>query len=622
MNILATNDLQKQKIINLVNSDRIAPAIKLLKKICKANEFDDEAWLLLGDLNGKLAKYSESIKCFKKAIKARPENDQAHFMLGFALQHMGKHIGAIDSYKAAIQINHNRSDARANLGSAMLMLNRYEEALDVSLDALKTEESDISAIMNVGNAYYGLNDFSSAEKYFRRALEIEPDNYDAHIGMGGVFEKKNDPVSAIDFYRSAVTLRPDSPQANNNLALALYSNMNPDEAIHYYKEAIRIDATYTPALLNLGLAYKNKGMMEDSEYTYNQILKIEPKNIAVLYNLGHIAELSGQLDKAINFYQRILSSKALGVDSEYFEAHKSMATIFLSLAEFDKGWEHYAYREAAVLKSVNDIDVSQLSGKTISIYGEQGLGDEIFFLRFAPLLQQQNIKIRYKSGEKISSILSRVSCIDVLNENAEDTDVSLPVGDLPMLLGMTKGSDCPAPLKLTPSAQHVEKIKLMLAEVGPPPYIGVTWRAGTKSNHNYLFKYIDEKLLANTIKPIKGTVLILQRLPENDELKNFLFELGREATDLSGMNEDLEDMLALLSVIDVYVGVSNTNMHLCAGLGKPCNVLVPNPPEWRWMNSGSTSPWYPGFHVYHQSYDGGWKDALDQLTCDLECVEL
>jgi hypothetical protein len=83
------------------------------------------------------------------------------------------------------------------------------------------------------------------------------------------------------------------------------------------------------------------------------------------------------------------------------------------------------------------------------------------------------------------------------------------------------------------------------------------------------------------------------------------------------LNENLEDMVALLAELDEYVGVSNTNMHLMAGLGKTARVLVANPPEWRWMGAGDASPWFPGFRLYRQNQDGAWDGALDRLVTDL-----
>ena len=93
--------------------------------------------------------------------------------------------------------------------------------------------------------------------------------------------------------------------------------------------------------------------------------------------------------------------------------------------------------------------------------------------------------------------------------------------------------------------------------------------------------------------------------------------LGREAYDLMALNDDLEDMLAALSLLDEYVTVSNTNVHLRIGAGGTCRVLVPNPAEYRWMSGGDESPWFPGSKVYRQRVDGDWGGAFAALIEDL-----
>jgi hypothetical protein len=76
-------------------------------------------------------------------------------------------------------------------------------------------------------------------------------------------------------------------------------------------------------------------------------------------------------------------------------------------------------------------------------------------------------------------------------------------------------------------------------------------------------------------------------------------------------------MLAALEVLDEHVCVSNTNVHLRAGLGRASRVLVPYPPEFRWMNAGAESPWFPGSPVYRETAEDGWAPALAALARDL-----
>ena len=97
----------------------------------------------------------------------------------------------------------------------------------------------------------------------------------------------------------------------------------------------------------------------------------------------------------------------------------------------------------------------------------------------------------------------------------------------------------------------------------------------------------------------------------------FAAALGRDAHDFSDLNDDLELMTGLLSLVDEYIGVSNTNMHLRAAVGRSARVLVPCPADRRWMAADAASPWFPGFSIYRQSLAGEWDDALDSLERDI-----
>jgi len=161
-----------------------------------------------------------------------------------------------------------------------------------------------------------------------------------------------------------------------------------------------------------------------------------------------------------------------------------------------------------------------------------------------------------------------------------------------------------------------------LSAFGPPPYFAVTWRGGTPPRDQVgaswaLYKSIPIERLATALRDIPCSVVVIQRNPQRAELQAFRAALGRDAHDFSDLNDDLELMTGLLSLVDDYVGVSNTNMHLRAAVGRSARVLVPCPAEWRWMAAGAASPWFPGFSIYRQSLAGEWDDALESLERDL-----
>jgi hypothetical protein len=156
-------------------------------------------------------------------------------------------------------------------------------------------------------------------------------------------------------------------------------------------------------------------------------------------------------------------------------------------------------------------------------------------------------------------------------------------------------------------------MRARLESVGPGPWTAVTWRAGVPG---ITLREVPPASLGNTLAGVPGTVLIVQRKPAPDDVAAFNGALGRAAADFSDVNDDLEAMLALMALVDRYVSVSNTNVHLRASAGKPSHVLVPHPPEWRWFAEG-TSPWFPDASVYRQGTDGNWSGALTELAKDI-----
>jgi hypothetical protein len=158
----------------------------------------------------------------------------------------------------------------------------------------------------------------------------------------------------------------------------------------------------------------------------------------------------------------------------------------------------------------------------------------------------------------------------------------------------------------------------------------VTWQAGLIGQERvewkgiYAAKRVAPDRLGAVLRPLACTIVSLQRKPEASDLAALEAAAGRPVLELSAINEDLPDALALLSLLDDYVGVSNTNMHLLAGIeglarieGPRAHVLLETLAEWRWGIAGDSSPWFPRFHLYRATQQEGWSLALARLTQDL-----
>jgi hypothetical protein len=302
----------------------------------------------------------------------------------------------------------------------------------------------------------------------------------------------------------------------------------------------------------------------------------------------------------------------LALRVEFPAARWNLALVDLAEGKFADGWMNYLFRPTVDRKTVPLVELPQdLTGTLIEIIDEQGLGDVLFFLRFAPMLRARGAALRYDADPRIAGIVSRMLEFGSASPTARMLRAAL--GDLPYLLN---AESVPPPLHVPVLADRNAAVAAKLRAAGPPPYLGLTWRAGQRTE-GFLFKEVALEALGRALAPAPGTFVSVQRNPQADDYARLEQAAGRKIADLSAYNDDLEDMLALMHLLDDYVGVSNTNMHLRAAAGRSARVLVPNPAEYRWMAAGAGSPWFPEFSVYRQAPTGSWDVALTRLAGDL-----
>ena len=520
----------------------------------------------------------------REILATTPDHADALHLLGAIAARRGEGSQAIELFGRALAAKPDFAKAHSNLGAVLLRQGETERAID----------------------------------HIEKAIELAPDMADAHNNLGNALLKCARLEDAAKAFARAIEAAPGDTLAYSNLGALLMRHGKVDEAITRFEKAIELDPGLVMAHNNLGNALKEKGDFEGAATCLRRALELDPNFAEVHGNLGTVYKSLGRLDEALACHD-----KALELKPDFDRARFHRALLLLVQGRFEEGWEAYLFRPSAQTQAANlhrQTLPRDLTGRHIYLRRDQGLGDELFFLRFAPELAGRGARIVYQAGVGIASIVERLPFIDkvvVEDDRTEQEGLRVSAGDLPYLLETISAADLPPPVALTPAPGHIEAMRGRLASFGPPPYIGVTWRAGVKNEPGAVFKLAPLGEIAEALRPSNATVLVLQRNPEPGEIEEFGHGLGREAHDLTALNDDLEDMLALLALLDEYVTVSNTNVHLRAGAGGTCRVLVPNPAEYRWMAEGDESPWFPGSKVYRQGVDGDWGTAFRALTEDL-----
>ena len=632
-------------------------------------------------------KLDSATDAYRQALTIAPGHPGALKLLGAALLQLGQPHEAVGYLEHAARTLRDHADVSGALAQAYFALGRFEEARAAFRKASRLDPRDVQFPLGVANSLAMQGNFRDAETALRKLGARFPNEALIWFNLGNVMRDQKRPAEAIDSYRQALVLDAGLADARNNLAGVLHALPRFDEAEREYRACIELAPDYLAARLNLASLMIDLGRCGEAETLCRDAVERAP-NVAEAHMLlgaalGHqgrmldalachrkVVEMSPRSQEAIEVYAAALSgagccseawhwfARALSANPNSIRAHQSFSSALLAAGRFEEGWAEYGYRPALVRfrETFPDIPLSRtlppdLSGKHICVVREQGLGDEIFFLRYAPQLSAGGARVTYRASNKIGSLLARAPCLArVLEESAAlpPADAVILVGDLPHALSARPASAIPGivfvnaelpqenlpsrnaafqpavppSIELKPLDEKIEDVRERLAAAGAPPYLGITWRAGTPPREQgveswKLYKEVAIPLLAEALKAFPGTFLNLQRMPAPGDAERFSAALGRPAHDFTDLNEDLEGMLALLALIDEYAGVSNTNMHLRAGAGRTARVLVPCPAEWRWMNAGPSSPWFPGFAIYRQSSQGDWSAALAALRRDL-----
>ena len=487
----------------------------------------------------------------------------------------------------------------------------FREALRLSAEFPEPHGSLASILMEEG-------EFAEAARHFERALQGRPAVYAWHLGLGLARSHLDDPAAAADAFRRATELDPRAPEAHNNLGTALLSAGDLPRAEASLRRCIALAPAHSHAWTNLGNALRRSGRAREAEEAYRRATQGEPPLPIAWVNLGNALKDADRFGEAMEAYARAeATSPALA------EVHLSRAIACLATGDLERGWDEYRWRfgappDPAVRERLRE---AVRAGNPIEVQGEQGLGDVLFFLRWASALRAQGAKLSFRGDPRLFPLLARSGAFHRFLgvEPRVEGALALPSGDLPWATHGLTGPHPPA-FPLEASGEALDAAGRLLGAAGPPPYVGVAWRAGLplQGSAEHLHKMVPLEALGEALRSVPGTIVSLQRNANAEETAALAKHAGRPVADAGAVNADLDAILGLLARLDEYAGVSSTNVHLRAGLGLGARVLVPVPPEWRYGRTGATSPWFAGFTLYREGRERGWTPALDTLAADLQ----
>jgi tetratricopeptide (TPR) repeat protein len=495
-----------------------------------------------------------------------------------------------------------------------------EEGRSPLPDRLPPETRSIEEMLQAGQTAYQAGDYAKAEQTCRHILAQDSTHASAWHVLGLVMENTGRKEPAVQYLHEAVRLKPDFAEAHHNLGIVLQSIGRSAEAIQASRRSLILAPHNADAHVNIGDALRDSGRPDDAIAEYQAALRLKPKHPEALNNLGMVClDLGRPAEAAPHF------NAALALDPDYAPAHRNMALVHLLAGEYDSGWAEYEWRwktkPFARPKLPGPLwDGEDLTGKTILIHTEQGLGDSLQFVRYLRILRDRGARVLLGCPPKLEPLLKTLPDIDQLIVEGQPLpafDVHAPLLSLPHLLRLPDPQDSPRPPYLTANPKLIEQWKAELSELGGFK-VGINWQ-GSPANKKDPVRSIP---LAHflPLADVPGVHLIsLQKGFGREQLSNA--ERGDRILDLGSRLDEstgpFMDTAALLHGLDLLITADTAVAHLAGALNRPVWVALSKAPDWRWRLSGETTPWYPSMRLFRQTTLGEWEDVFTCIASEL-----
>ncbi|MBF0613882.1 MAG: tetratricopeptide repeat protein [Magnetococcales bacterium] len=474
----------------------------------------------------------------------------------------------------------------------------------------------IQTLLQQALAAYQRRDAVQVTACIRQVLAMDPDNADGYYLLGLNAALLERPEMARTLLDKAIARNPRQPYYHFNLSSVLSDLNQPELAEQSLLTAMALKPDLAEAHINLANLRMHRGELQLARDGYQHGLQLDPNQIVGHYNLGVIFQESGDHQAALTQFDR-----ALQLDLTYAPAHMGRAASLLKTGRFMEGWPEYEWRfrlpnMAPRICPVPRWDGSAPVGQRLYLYTEQGFGDAMMFVRFAPLVRALGATVLLECRPELLTLFAASDLADQVTARARDDqqpppfayDLHLPLMSLPAVLGITLDNLPASTPYFTPPAARVAA---WAARLGPKKglRVALSWSGNPATPGHRDRSCTLHDLLPITTLPGITFYSIQKGIPATQltaelQQRHAIIPLETDLTDFT------ETAAALLHM-DLLISTDTAVVHLAGGLNRPVWTLLHHANEWRWLEAHhETSPWYPSMRLFRQTTPGNWNSVI------------
>jgi tetratricopeptide (TPR) repeat protein len=388
-------------------------------------------------------------------------------------------------------------------------------------------------------------------------------------------------------------------------------------------------------LLNaIGTTYKHENKVKEAREYFEKAQDGLPLNPDIQNNLGTLYINEGKPDDALKHLDA-----ALAIDPQHAQAHWNKSLAYLESGDYTRGWAEYDWGMRAKVRVERSYSKTEIPfwdgspGKTIIVYGEQGIGDEIMFASVLPDLIRDSKQVVFECHKKLHKLFANsFPTLDIYPTREDEMitwpvkldgtnrypfDCKIAIGSIPRFYRPTLESFPGTPfLKPTPASELEWNDRL--AALPKKPKIGISWVGGHKKTRVEVRSIHLEALLP--ILSQDAEFISLQYTPCEDEIAAFEKAHGIHIHQFpeAAYSANYDDCAGLVANCDLVITVCTSLVHLAGSMGVPTWVLTPSRPAWRYRLDLDTMPWYSNNVLFRMSPNStDWTPVIAEAAAAL-----
>ncbi len=532
--------------------------------------------------------------------------------------------------------------------------NEYKKAENLYLELLAKSPKNDSVLSFLGLFYYNIKKYNKAEKYLDDAYNIsKSDTLVFYLGMSKYY---------IGKYQTAIPYFEKLIKDNKSLDLykciiKCYTNSKYYEpALQYSMDAHEKYPFDVEILEQIPFLLIKRGEFKKSEEFSLKLLKMDSKNSSGWHALGLLNEVlyhneqkarecytnmikcgdksNGYLDLAISYSKDSLTRKKAYYYLKKLEKSYPntkglnflMASYYLSRRQFKKGYKYYVMREFNTKENYDWyrqlypfwLGETNLEKDVLFVYGDQGIGDQIQYIRYLPYLLKRFKNLKVMVDKPIIELFKysyrNQSNIDFLIDAKEipKRDKSTFLSFSPYYLGMRFNNIPSSSGYLDVPLDKIESYKKKYFNTVKTK-IGICWEAGATGLREQIHRVLNVELFEDIINSDNYSLYSFQVEPSLKNYKKYL-----NLIDLGLTFKDFLDTAAALKNLDIMITVDTSVAHLAGALGVKTILILPYCPDWRWFDNDKKTEWYDSVIIFKQQSNELWESVFDRIKTYLD----